>query len=119
MDQSKQRKSRKKIYEDGRIAEFSRMSLNPGIGAQAMEVVGKSLKLHPNVLSSLDVPAVLKHSGKLWPLGRYLRRKIRESLGRSPDSDGKELWDYGLRMRVLHEDRTERIGYNSASNFVA
>lgn len=68
----------------GRHPEFARMSLRPGIGALAMDQVADML--HTRVGSRLiaetgDVPTVLRHGGKPMPLGRYLRRKLREKVG--------------------------------------
>lgn len=68
---------------EGRHPEFSRMSLKPGIGAIAMpELIdflssdmGRTL-----IDQSGDVPTALRHGGKMLPLGRYLRRKLREAL---------------------------------------
>lgn len=69
---------------EGRHPEFARMSLRPGIGAPAMQVVSQIVTSKPGALSVIregDVPSVVKHERKLWPLGRYLRRKLREESG--------------------------------------
>lgn len=69
----------------GREPEFARMSLRPyGIGARAMQVL--SGVLHGKRGSALvaaagDVPAVVRFDKSTWPLGRYLRRKLREAVG--------------------------------------
>lgn len=68
----------------GREPEFARMSLNPGIGAHAMEDVAEILytKHGSRELAELgDVPGVLRHGSKTFPLGRYLKRKLREKMG--------------------------------------
>lgn len=59
--------------------EFTRMSLKPGIGANALPLVSKALSEHD--MSSGDVPTVLRHGKRLLPLGRYLRSKLRDLLG--------------------------------------
>lgn len=67
----------------GRHPEFARMSLNPGIGAAAMDSVADILYTrHGSAeLARLgDVPSVLKHGDKSFPLGRYLKRKLREKM---------------------------------------
>lgn len=68
----------------GRVPEFARMSLKPGIGAGAMEVVGNAVVSKGGakyVAINGDVPHVVRAASSLWPLGRYLRRKLREEVG--------------------------------------
>jgi len=60
------------------------MSLRPGIGALAVPVLKGALA--PDGDLSLmfargDVPETIRSAGKEYPLGRYLRGKLRESLG--------------------------------------
>lgn len=65
---------------DGRFPEFARMSLRPGIGAKAMEKVAEALcNKHGwrSIENSGDVPGVLKHGTRDFPLGRYLARRLR------------------------------------------
>lgn len=69
---------------DGRHPEFCRMSLRPGIGADAMSDVADVLYTKHGCaeLARLgDVPTSLKHGNRSMPLGRYLRRKLREQMG--------------------------------------
>lgn len=75
-------------FEDSRLGgrhpEFCRMSLRPGIGAGAMAVVGEALQTYhgSKVLArDGDVPNALAQGQKSMPLGRYLRRKLREYVG--------------------------------------
>lgn len=68
---------------EGRYPEFARMSLNPGIGAHAMDDVANLLYTKhgsKELAETGDVPSVLRHGGKSFPLGRYLRRKLREKM---------------------------------------
>lgn len=68
----------------GRYPEFARMSLRPGIGADAMLDVAEALNTWEGakyVGENGDVPAVLAMHGKRLPLGRYLARKLREACG--------------------------------------
>lgn len=67
---------------NGRLPEFARMSLKPGIGANAMFDVASAL-----MRLSLDgaVPSVLKIGGRDWPLGRYLRRRLSMYVGQSDE----------------------------------
>lgn len=65
--------------------QFTRMSLKPGIGAMAMDDVKDVLESEygQKILfdNQGDVPVVLQHGRSKLPLGRYLRRKLRQSLG--------------------------------------
>lgn len=66
----------------GLAPEFARMSNRPGIGALAMETLANSLTSRPAWNSSaLDVPKSIRLDGKEWPLGRYLRKRLREECG--------------------------------------
>lgn len=65
---------------NGRHPEFARMSLRPGIGADAMTDV--ALAMMRSRFDGPDIPTVLRHGPKMFPLGRYLRRKLRDELGR-------------------------------------
>lgn len=67
---------------DGRNPEFCRMSLRPGIGADfSWEFASSALEFQLDKVLA-DVPLSLNHSGGSKPLGRYLRRRFREALGR-------------------------------------
>lgn len=91
----------------GRHPEFARMSLKPGIGAVAVTklysfgALGQKLKY---VKKCLDVPAVLRKNGFLLPLGRYLHRKARESLGRSPDTPKSVMGQYCAELQGLYRE---------------
>lgn len=68
----------------GRAPEFASMSLKPGIGATAMEDVRLILESShgaDKLSNDGDVPSLLRSRGKLLPLGRYLKRKLREYYG--------------------------------------
>lgn len=66
-----------------RHPEFARMSLRPGIGASAMHEFASAL-LDGNVPLD-DVPVSAYHGPKSYPLGRYLRGKLRQYAGVSED----------------------------------
>lgn len=57
---------------NGRHPEFSRMSLKPGIGHDAMDVLSDNL---PSVTSTVPISSITYGSIKK-PLGRYLTRKL-------------------------------------------
>lgn len=76
---------------NGRIPEFARMSLKPGIGAGAMEDVGRALLNNLDLIEiNGDVPFSLKHGLRSLPLGRYLMRKLRKEMGFQSESTPKE-----------------------------
>lgn len=66
----------------GRHPEFARMSLRPGIGADAMWDVASVMMQYR--LSK--VPTQLRHGSKLLPLGRYLRSKLASMMDAEVDA---------------------------------
>lgn len=69
----------------GRAPEFARMSLRPhGIGGGVVPMLAEFYlsKLGSKVLAEAgDIGTSLRHGGKPYPLGRYLKEKIREAVG--------------------------------------
>lgn len=72
----------------GRHPEFARMSTHPGIGAPAIEDFAKPIREGIDIdtgefygLPNGDVPSCFRFNGRRWPIGRYLRRLLRRSLG--------------------------------------
>lgn len=95
---------------NGRLPEFARMSLRPGIGAVAMPEVLAVLRSPwgvKEVAEHGDVPYMLREGRKSLPLGRYLRRKLREGLGRGPDAPFESYRSYALEMRGLLADHAQ------------
>lgn len=92
----------------GRQPEFCRMSLKPGIGAIAIKNLVTSTVQNQRkaeyLIKSSSAPVVLKNGGSTLPLGRYLRRKWREALGRSGDCPEQELQGYIREMQSLYEE---------------
>lgn len=68
----------------GRVPEFAHMSRRRGLGAMSTVAMAEALSdaSGVRVIGALgDVPSTLQHGRKKWPLGRYLRRCLREELG--------------------------------------
>lgn len=84
----------KKLYKktdprlDGRHPEFSRMSTDGGIGVSFMDEVASVLMQYE---VQGDVPSSLAHGKRMMPLGRYLRRKLREKMGLDPAAPPQPL----------------------------
>lgn len=78
----------------GRWPEFARMSLKPGIGADALWEVADVDMRYGITDREGDVQVGLRHGGTIRPYGRYLRRKLREMVGRdvkAPPFEDEEL----------------------------
>lgn len=98
----------------GKHPEFARMSLRPGIGALSMKQVCDVLvSMHGADLITRtgDVPDVLQHGSKKLPLGRYLRRKLREMYGFEETGTPKEaLLKLSQEMCQLFESELDLAG---------
>lgn len=71
-----------------RHPEFARMSLWPGIGANAMFDVASALMRYS--LDGRKIPDTLTHAnGRALPLGRYLRKKLSQFIGLSDEEISK------------------------------
>lgn len=83
--------------------EFSRKSLKPGLGAG---MIPKLAAIPFSMdMGSADVPSALRHGKKILPLGRYLKQKWREEIGREKTMPREEALrlDYEtlLPLRIL------------------
>lgn len=73
----------KQMYDEmGLYPEFARMSNRPGIGGHAIKIISDVIASNLDFLTETgDVPISLKHGEKIFPLGNYLREKLRMELG--------------------------------------
>jgi len=88
----------------GRHPEFARMSLRPGIGATAMHEIANVLTSKHGaeiIINNKDVPNELSHGGKTHPLGRYLKRILRETLG---------FYETGGQTETINQYKQEMFG---------
>lgn len=92
-----------------RQPEFARMSNRPGIGALSVAVIAEQMNTDAGIdYFNLhgDVPDILQHGRKKWPLGRYLRSKIRGYMG-LPDTKSpvelQRVWKEECRQIVIEE----------------
>lgn len=89
---------------DGRWPEFARMSNRPGIGHDVMFEVASVLMQFDADVKLVDVPNVLRSEGEEKPLGRYLRGKLREMIGKDKNAPEVSLEEYKAEMRELLEE---------------
>lgn len=87
----------------GRHPEFTRMSNKPGIGAYIADEVASTLMEHNLEKLIEDVPVALRHGRKTMPLGTYLRKRIRERIGRSKNAPQIILDKLEAELQVVRE----------------
>lgn len=88
---------------DGRYPEFTRMSLKPAIGSNAIKCVALALTESQRDTDD-DVPAALRVGGFIRPFGRTLRNRLRRSLDRyegAPPSTLKALQEGMQNVREI------------------
>lgn len=100
---TKKMTSKDDIRLSGRYPEFGRMSLRPGIGADALHEVADVLLRLNLVDPEGDVPSALRHGSRLLPLGRYLRRKLRVLVGHDEAAPEKTLKEIEETLRPLFD----------------
>jgi len=113
-------------HEDERLGghhpEFARMSLRPGLGAFAVPGIAEVLATRAgaqSIATTGDIPAVLRNENRMLPLGRYLRRKVREELGfESTGGQAKPKADTLAEMSALFEASRSRAAYLTEKPFI-
>lgn len=90
----------------GRNPEFSRMSNRRGIGFDALWEVSDALMKY-GLDDRVDVPYSLKHGNKHYGLGRYLREKLREQIGRPPNCPQGRIDEMAQEMLPVWLDSIE------------
>lgn len=88
---------------DGLPPEFARMSLRPGIGADAVPHIADTMRDFNLEGLEGDVPSSLRHGRRLLPLGRYLQRKLRKELGREENAPLSVLKKIEADLQPLRE----------------
>lgn len=94
----------------GKHPEFTRMSLKPGIGADAMDDFADAIRQdgYMFMLENGDVPFQYRTEGGMALLGTYLRRKLRGKLGYVDEGTPQAslaLWKKEMR-KLLKENVT-------------
>jgi len=88
---------------DGKFPEFARMSLRPGVGMGMMDDLASTLMGHKLDNVMVDVPNTLRHGTHEFPLGRYLRRKLRERIGREKNEPVEMAQVREMELQPLRE----------------
>lgn len=91
----------------GKAPEFARMSLRPGIGLGMMHELASVLMEHKLDERMIDVPLSLQHGMAKWPLGRYLRRKLRTFIGREANAPEAALLEQTKELQDLRKSAFE------------
>lgn len=86
-----------------RVAPFARMSLRPAIGIGMMHELASTLLTLDLKEKMVDVPTTLQHGTKKWPLGRYLRRKLRTYIGRPANAPPETLASQETELQLMRE----------------
>lgn len=97
---------------DGRYPEFSRQSLKPGIGVGLMDEVASTMLQFDLETTESDVPVALRHGKKMLPLGRFLRRKLRQRIGRDVQTPQVEIDRYQAEMSEVRKS-----AFDASENF--
>lgn len=85
----------------GREPEFCLMSRRPGVGVGFVPNIVDTLSKFNLDTSESDVPVTLRHGSRKLPLGRHMRRKIREEMGRDPGAPEKTPSEIREEVRSL------------------
>lgn len=100
-----------------RAPEFGQPSLKPGIGALSLGPILDSITTTAGcdrLARDGDVPLSLRHGKKILPLGRYIRRKLREAYGfKETGSQAgweKEIFTEMQLMREMFEADPQNAG---------
>lgn len=88
---------------DGRMPEFARMSLKPGIGQTAMHEIADAVMRYG--LDSLegDVPSAIRRGSTIAPLGRYLTQQLRLMCGREVNCPEEILREAAIKLLPLRQ----------------
>jgi len=106
---------------NGRHPEFARMSLRPGIGAAAVSDLADVLTSGPgcDALADVgDVPHALLLERKSFPLGKYIRGKLREKLNFPDKKTPREALDrWKADMQELRKDYKSTSSNSALSKY--
>lgn len=87
--------------------EFSRQSLKPGVGHGVIASIASTITRYNLLSPEGDVPVTLRHGTTQWPLGRYLRSKLRLHLGLDPRAP--HLLSAGASYAHFHSEENAQL----------
>lgn len=89
-----------------RVPEFSLKSTRPGLGSGFVpEIASELLRLDVD-LTDCDVPGAIRHGRKVLPLGRYLRKQLREQMYGHADASPLQQMVSAEKLRSVPADKT-------------
>lgn len=102
---------------EGRPPEFARMSLRPGIGRGAIGSMAANFGSRSGAAALAaelesgtgDVPHEVRINGKKYPLGRYLRKALREEVGFGSETPDHVLYDAAVRSAYMTVDELRQL----------
>lgn len=100
---------------NGRHPEYPFMSRHPGIGATAISTIASTVTSTfgaEKLAEDGDVPTHLRHGSRLLPLGRYLRKKLREKIGMDEKAPKEKVEEFNQKMRDLFDEAYANYPYN-------
>lgn len=68
-----------------------------------MHELASTLMQHKLDEKMIDVPLALQHGKTKFPLGRYLRRKLRTFIGREPNAPKEALQEHAAELQIMRE----------------
>lgn len=105
-------------YDDrrlnGRMPEFARMSLRPGIGHRSLHDIADVILRYKLDESEVDVPGAIRRGSAIHPLGRYLRQQLRLMVGKPVTCPDEVLLEAAEKMRPVRE-----TAFNNSTSFKA
>lgn len=118
------KKDAKKL--EGRAPEFCLNRARPGFGHLAVDFIVDAIS-NPEtgevfLDENFDIPSTLKRDGKILPLGRYLKKKIREKLelGDEVSKNSDQKWQKEMQdmyhSSIYVEDETKILGRRRVEN---
>lgn len=96
----------------GRHPEFKRAS--PGIGASCVSSIAASL---PSTVR--DVPSVVRVSGQLLPMGRYMQERVRMALGRPKGLPSELSLERSLKLSGRTSQELELLERRRENSYVS